>query len=103
MVFVREDIPSKMLPSEASSIEVIKLAANNLISSLSQSVNSSIKKGLFPENEKIALVTPVDKKTNDKNSVLNFHPKIFSNCFSKVYKKMLKTQLMEKMNNLSSL
>ena len=99
MVFVREDIPSKMLSSEASSIEVIKLAANNLVSSLSQSV----KKGLFPENEKIALVTPVDKKTNDKNSVLNFHPKIFSNCFSKVYKKMLKTQLMEKMNNLSSL
>ena len=53
MVFVREDIPSKMLSSEASSIEVIKLAGNNLVSSLSQSVNSSIKKGCFPKMKRL--------------------------------------------------
>ena len=50
---VREDIPSKMLSSEASSIEVIKLAANNLVSSLSQSVNNSIKKGCFPKMKRL--------------------------------------------------
>ena len=29
---------------------------------------------MFPENAKIASVTSMDKKTDDKNSVLNFRP-----------------------------
>ena len=50
----------------------------------------------------VASVTPVDKKTNGKNSVLNFRPINVLNCFSKVYENILKTQLVEKMNNLFS-
>ena len=57
---------------------------------------------MFPENAKVASVTPIDKKTDDKNSVLNFRPISILNCFSKVYENILKTQLMEKMNNLFS-
>ena len=57
---------------------------------------------MFPENAKVALVTPTDKKTDDKNSVLNFRLISVLNCFSNVYGDILKTQLVEKMNNLFS-
>ena len=57
---------------------------------------------MFPENAKVASVTPIDKKTDDKNFVLNFRPMSVLNCFSKVYENILKTQLVEKMNNLFS-
>ena len=59
--------------------KLVKLAANYLESPLSQSVNDSIKKGLFPENLKFASVTPIDKKTGDKNTVQIFHPIIVLN------------------------
>ena len=45
--------------------KLVKLAANYLAGPLSQSVNSSIKKGLFPENAKVASVTPIDKETDE--------------------------------------
>ena len=80
----------------------VKLTANYLARLLSQSINNSIKKGLFPENGKVASVTLIDKKTDDKNSVLNFRPIGVLNCFSKVYENILKTQLVEKMINLFS-
>ena len=57
---------------------------------------------MFPENAKIASVTSMDKKTDDKNSVLNFRPISILNCFSNVYENILKTHLVEKMNNLFS-
>ena len=82
--------------------KLVKLAANYLAEPLSQSINNSITKGLFPENAKVASVSPIDKKTDDKNSVLNFRPISVLNCFSKVYETILKTQLAEKMNNLFS-
>ena len=81
---------------------LVTLATNYLAGPLSQSINNSIKKGMFPENAKVASVNPRDKKTDDKNSVLNFRPISVLNCFSKVYEKILKTKLLEKMNNLFS-
>ena len=76
---------------------LVTLATNYLAGPLSQSINNSIKKGMFPENAKVASVNPRDKKTDDKNSVLNFRPVSVLNCFSKVYEKILKTKLLEKM------
>ena len=55
---------------------------------------------MFPENGKVASVTLIDQKTDDKNSVLNFCPISVLNCFSKVYENILKTQVADKMNNL---
>ena len=75
---------------------LVTLATNYLAGPLSQSINNSIKKGMFPENAKVASVNPRDKKTDDKNSALNFRPISVLNCFSKVYEKILKTKLYEK-------
>ena len=56
--------------------KLFKLAASYLAIPLSQLINNSIKKGLFPENAKLVSGTPIDKKTDDKNFVLNFCPKM---------------------------
>ena len=53
---------------------------------------------MFPE--KVASVTPIDKKTDEKNSVLNFHPISVLNCLSQVHENILKTQLVEKMTKI---
>ena len=76
--------------------KLVRLAANYLAGPLSQSINNSIKKGMFPENAKVASVTPIDKKTDDKNSVLNFCPISILNGFSKVYENILKHNLWKK-------
>ena len=55
---------------------------------------------MSPENAEVASVTPIDKKTDDKISVVNFRPTSILYCFSKVYENILKTQLVEKMNTL---
>ena len=57
---------------------------------------------MFSENAKDASLTPIDKKTDDRTSVLNFRPISILNCFSTVYENILKTQLVEKMNKLFS-
>ena len=64
--------------------KLVNLAANYLAAYLSQSTNNSLKEGLFPENAKVASVTPIDRKTDDKSSVLNCCPISVFNCFSKV-------------------
>lgn len=42
---------------------LVKLAASYLVGPLSQSVNNSIRKRLFPENAKVVPVSRIDKKT----------------------------------------
>ena len=82
--------------------KLVKLAPDYLAGPLSQSINICIKKGMFLENAKVASATPIDKKTGDKNSVLNFRTISALYCFSKFYENILKTQLVEKTNNLFS-
>ena len=69
--------------------KLVKLAENYLERPISRSINNNIKKGLFPENPKVASVTPIDKKTDDKNS--KFLSSKSFNCFSIVYENILKT------------
>ena len=45
---------------------------------------------MFPDNAKTASVTPVDKKSDDKNFVFNFSLTSAFNCFSKVFENILK-------------
>ena len=35
---------------------------------LADAINNNISKGVFPNNEKIASVSPIDKQSDDKNT-----------------------------------
>ena len=64
--------------------------------------NNSILKGVFPNEAKIALVCPLDKKTPDRNSVLNYRPVGILPTFSKIFVKVIKNYLMKSMDNYFS-
>ena len=47
-------------------------------------------------------MSPLDKKTSDKNSVLNYRPVSILPTFSKIFGKAIKNCLMKSMNNFFS-
>ena len=47
--------------------KLVKLGAGVLAPPLSKTINNSISKGVFPYEANMALVSPLDKKTPDKN------------------------------------
>ena len=70
--------------------KLIKLSAKVISKPLVIAINNSFNKGMFPDNAKIACVSPLDKHTDDKYSVTNFRPVSVLNTFSKIYEKIVK-------------
>ena len=54
---------------------------------------------MFPDNAKIACVSPLDKLTDDKYSVTNFPPVSVLNAFSKIHEKIVKGFLISKIEH----
>ena len=77
--------------------KLIKLSAKVLSKPLAIAINNSFNKGMFPDNVKIACVSPIDKHTNDKYSWTNFRPVNVLNTFSKLYEKIVKDFLISEM------
>ena len=59
---------------------------------LSQAINNSLINGIFPDAAKVAMVSPKDKKTDDKNKFSNYRPVSVLNIFSKVFEIVLKNE-----------
>ena len=76
-----------------------QLSADILRTPLSNAINNNILKGKFLDDTKVASVSPLDKHTDIKYSVSNFRPVSVLNIFSKMYEKVLKNMLVEKMND----
>ena len=68
---------------------------------LTMIINSGIRTHIFPENEKIASVTPV-YKSGDKLRKENYRPISILNVFSKVFERFLHNQLNAHFNNILS-
>ena len=64
-------------------------------------INSGIRAHIFPENEKIASVSPV-YKSGDKLRKENYRPISILNVFSKVFERFLYNQLNAHFNNILS-
>ena len=62
--------------------------ADILSTPLSNAINNSILKGKFPDDAKVARVSPLNKHTDNKYSVSNFRLVSVINIFSKMYEKM---------------
>ena len=54
---------------------------------------------MFPDNAKIACVSPLDKHTDDKYSVTNLRPASVLNTFSKINEKIVKDFLISEMEH----
>ena len=79
--------------------ELIKLSAKVLSKSLAIAINNSFNKEIFPVNAKIVCLSSLDKHTDDKQSVTNFRPVSVLNTFSKIYEKIVKYFLINKMEH----
>ena len=58
--------------------------------------------GIFPDAAKIAAVSPVDKGTDNKNSISNFRPVRVLSVFSKIFQAVIKNQLALYLENIFS-
>ena len=54
--------------------KLVQLSADILSTPLSNAINNSILKGKFPDDVKVASVSPLDKHTDNKCSVSKFCP-----------------------------
>ena len=79
--------------------KLVQLSADILSTALSNAIHNSILKGKSPDDAKVASVSPLDKRTDNQYSVSNFGPVSVLNTFSKMYEKVLKNMLVEKMND----
>ena len=52
--------------------KLVKIAINVLCQPLSNAINNSLSKGIFPDDAKIAIVSPRDKVTSNKNNISIF-------------------------------
>ena len=81
--------------------KLVKLSSDILSKPLTMIINSGIRAHIFPENEKIASVTPV-YKSGDKLRKENYRPISILNVFSKVFERFLYNQLNAHFNNILS-
>ena len=75
------------------SLKLPKLSAEILSTTLSFTINNSLKYGAFPDDVKITSAIPLDKGKPNKNEISNVRPVSILNTFSKIYEKAIKDQL----------
>ena len=80
--------------------KLVKISAEVSSQSLEDVINNSISKRVFPDNTKIASVSPIDKQSDDKKKSQIFDQLAFS--FSKIYESVIKNQLISVLNNIFS-
>ena len=59
-----------------------------------------MSKGVFPDNVKVASISPADKQSNDKNKASNFRLVSVITFFSEIYESVIKTQLVSVSNKI---
>ena len=62
--------------------------------------DNSLLQGVFPDDAKIALVSPLDKGTSKRYEIFNFRPVSILTTLSKIYDKVAKRFLQPDMNKL---
>ena len=80
MIVVFDMIPSKL----------VKIAASILCQPLSNAINNSLSKSIFPVGAKITMISPLDKGISNKNDISNFRRVNILTTFSKTYERVTK-------------
>ena len=77
------------------SSELLKLINNDISACITLIINQSIKSGIFSDRLKIAKVTPIYKKKDDKRLIKNYRPISVLPVISKVFETVICDQLCE--------
>ena len=86
---------SKAIPKETIPVKIIKENIDIFSSILHNNFNNNIYSGLFPQNLKLADVSPLYKMKGDKHQKSNYRPVSILHAISKVYERLLFHQLNE--------
>ena len=82
--------------------KLVKAASDILSVPLSQAINNSLMNGIFPDAAKVAMVSPIDKKTDNKNKISVYRPVSVLDIFSKVYEIVLKNAIVSPLSDYLS-
>ena len=82
---IKKSVGFDMIPPK-----LLKIAASVLWQPLSNAINNSLSKGIFPDDVKIAMVSSLDKGTSNKNDISKFRPVSILTTFSKTYERVTK-------------
>ena len=72
--------------------KLVKLSADILSEPLTKTINDSLTMSIF-QAAKIAVSSPIDKGTDNKNSISNFRPVSVLSVFFKIFEAVIKNQL----------
>ena len=78
--------------NDGISSELLKLISNDIADSITLIINHSLKSGIFPNQLKIAKVTPIYIK-DDKKIITNYRPIFVLPVVSKVFETVIHEQL----------
>ena len=79
-------------------VDMLKLAANHCYKEITHLINNGIKNGTFPSNLKLADLSPCFK-TGDSTTKKNFRPLSVLSCLSKIYERLMYTQMLSFVKN----
>ena len=83
----------KVVSLDTIAPKLIKIGADIIAEPLTKAINCCLRQGIFPDNAKIVFLVPVDKRKPNKYDLLNCRPVSILNTYSKIYKKVIKNQL----------
>ncbi|NRA91023.1 MAG: hypothetical protein HRU43_07880, partial [Simkaniaceae bacterium] len=93
---------SKSTPIESIPAKILKHISDILCPKIVIDFNSSIKTGIFPQNQKLADITPIFKK-DIKQSKENYRPVSVLSALSKISEKLMLYQISDYMKNKLSI
>ena len=100
LVKIIRDIPNKTSVDDAIPLWLFKIAMPELLPFIHHIVNTSLKKGIFPEKLKVAAVRPGLKKQNlDVDDLKNYRPISNLTYVSKILEKAVHIQLNNYLSN----
>ena len=92
--------PTKSCKLDILPTELVKNCVSELSPIITKIVNQSLASGIFPDNFKVAHVTPLLKKSNlDKDALKNYRPVSNLSFISKVVERAVLSQLMDHLNS----
>ena len=79
-----------------------RLDLKKLDSDLTNIINSDLKRNVFSDSSKVASIRPIFKGKGERVEIKNYRPVSILNCFTKVYERFIRKNLISSVTNFLS-